>query len=63
MSAAIDEQEYLCAICGKTFIGTRSDDVALAEMERDFGPVPEEEREVVCEDCYAIIRPPQAGRN
>jgi len=29
----------------------------VAEMESYFGPVPVEERAVVCDDCWAAIHP------
>ncbi len=27
------------------------------ELKRDFGDVPEDDREVVCDDCYQKMRP------
>jgi DNA-directed RNA polymerase subunit RPC12/RpoP len=47
---------YRCAVCGETFQKGWSDAEAVAEMEARFGPVPEEMRAVVCDDCDRRIR-------
>ena len=47
---------FFCAGCGGRFEADRenwSDQMALAEMAGTYGNIPEEEREVVCDDCYA----------
>lgn len=44
---------YVCGGCGGEFLTTVSDEAAAAEAEQLFGkPVPEEDREVLCDDCY-----------
>ena len=48
---------YTCAMCGGDFASTWSKKEALAETERDFGAVAEDDRVQVCDDCYQTIRP------
>lgn len=49
------KNEYKCDSCKGVFEKAWSDEEALAEMERDFPSLPEEERAVVCDDCYKKI--------
>lgn len=49
--------EYRCAACGDIFLSSWSDEEADAESELLFGPLPPEERAVVCEDCFRAIYP------
>lgn len=47
---------FFCAGCGCQFETDRenwSDELALAEMKGTYGDIPEDQREVVCDDCYA----------
>jgi hypothetical protein len=46
------ENEYVCASCRETFTKGRSDDEAQAEAHAAFGDIPEDEQEIVCDDCY-----------
>ena len=47
---------YQCAACGGVYEKVQddewNDDLARAETVSTFGPVPETECEVVCDDCY-----------
>lgn len=49
--------EYECSICHGIFKKATPESEALAEMLRDFGPVPVEERRLVCDECYQRIKP------
>ena len=45
--------DYTCAICHGEFKSTRSDDEAMAEAEARYGgPISDDEKEVVCDDCH-----------
>lgn len=46
-----------CGVCGDTFEPSWSEEECIAEMERDFGNIPEEERMTVCDDCYQVLSP------
>ena len=48
----MSEKTYTCAICGETYEYEWSDEEALAEFKAKYGDVPEEERDVICDDCY-----------
>lgn len=51
-----DPRWFTCHGCGGTFEVDRenwSDEQALEEMRQTYGHFPEEERRVVCDDCYA----------
>jgi hypothetical protein len=50
-------ETYECAMCRKVFETVTSHEEALAEMEFYFGPVPEEERDIICDECYKKINP------
>ena len=52
--------DFVCALCGGTFNKGRPDEEAIAEMEEIFGPVPESERAIICDDCYQKIHPARA---
>ena len=47
------ETHYLCAMCNEVYEKGRSDEEAAAELLRDFGHVPVEECDLVCDTCYA----------
>jgi hypothetical protein len=53
--------EYRCAQCGGICALVRdetwSDELAMAEKERDFPGVPMEECAVICDECYQDVRP------
>lgn len=49
--------DFTCAQCGGQFTKARPDEEALAEMEHYFGEVPEEERAIICGDCFQNMHP------
>lgn len=49
--------EYTCSMCGESCISDWSQEEAVAEKERDFGDVPLEECDQVCDVCYQKISP------
>lgn len=49
--------KYTCAMCEKECESEWTEEEAIAEKERDFGAVPLEECDVVCDDCYQQISP------
>lgn len=55
-------ETYTCAICGRIFEKTWSDDEAIAEMQFFFGQVTESERAIICDDCYQKIHPAEHSK-
>lgn len=53
----MDEQTYTCAMCGGVFESDWSDEDALAEKDALWGDTPVDECDVVCDDCWQILRP------
>lgn len=49
--------KYTCAMCEGEFESQWTEAEAVAEKERDFGSVPLEECDQVCDDCYQEINP------
>lgn len=47
--------DYRCDRCGKTFGKGWTDEEAMDESRRLFGPVPTEDLAVVCGDCFREI--------
>lgn len=47
---------FICDNCGGEF-PSGDEDKALAEMRRDFGDLPPEERAVICDECYKLVCP------
>jgi len=45
-------KEFTCAKCGESFESDWPEAEAEKEMKKNFGDVPEEERAIVCDDCY-----------
>jgi DNA-directed RNA polymerase subunit RPC12/RpoP len=45
-------KEFKCVVCKEIFESDWSEEDALEEMRENFGDVPPENREVVCDDCY-----------
>lgn len=43
---------FLCTSCGGAFENTWSDEEAEKASKEQFGDIPEDEKVVVCEDCY-----------
>lgn len=54
----MSDDEYRCDACGETFTKGRSEEQQLADMKTNFGDLPEEDRAVVCDDCFREIMPP-----
>lgn len=47
---------YVCAVCGGQYLRTRSDADAIASEQETWEPIPgEQERAIVCDDCYQRI--------
>lgn len=44
--------QFTCADCGETFDKGRSDEEALKESKEIWGEIPQEDMEIICEDCY-----------
>lgn len=51
------EHSYICAMCGGKFIADWSQEEAVAELNRDFGKMPLEECDQVCDACYQKVSP------
>lgn len=49
--------KYTCAMCSGEFESGWTEEEAIAELKRDFGSVPLEECDQVCDDCYQQISP------
>jgi DNA-directed RNA polymerase subunit RPC12/RpoP len=49
------DNEYKCASCGEIFEKGWSDEESMEETKKNFGDVPENELEVICDDCYKKI--------
>lgn len=43
---------FRCAVCGNVYEKAWSDEEAMKESRELWGEIPEEEREVVCDDCF-----------
>lgn len=43
---------YVCDECGETYEAGWSDEEAIAEMKKEFGDIPKEDRAIVCDHCY-----------
>lgn len=48
---------FKCAMCDGEFVSDRPQEVATAELNRDFGNVPLEQCDEVCDVCYQEICP------
>lgn len=49
--------KYTCAMCSGEFESEWTEAEAVAEKERDFGSVPLDQCDVVCDVCYQQISP------
>ena len=49
------DKTYTCAQCFGVFESDRSNEEALGEALIKFGYYPEEDMELVCDDCYKIL--------
>lgn len=47
--------EYKCALCKEVFNKGWSDEEAQAEALEVFGEIPQDQQEVVCDDCYKMM--------
>jgi len=48
----VKENEYQCAICKGVFEKGWSDEEAENEVKEIWGEIPQEERAVICDDCF-----------
>ena len=46
------DNEYKCAICGGEYTKGWSDEEAEKESNDIWGKIPEEEKAVICDDCF-----------
>ena len=46
---------FTCDSCGRTLVKQRSDEEAFADMMLRSGYIPENERAIVCDECYEMI--------
>ncbi len=54
----MEEKEFTCEHCRKTFIAARSDEECTKEMIADFGEeAAKDTHVVVCEQCYKLLAP------
>lgn len=44
--------QFKCVQCNGTFEKAWTDEEAMAEAEENFGEIPDDQREVVCDDCF-----------
>lgn len=49
---------YVCEDCGGRFESDWTDDEAMAECYLLFGPIPEEDQMVLCDDCFKKLPHP-----
>ncbi len=49
--------EYQCAACNNIYEKGWSDEEQEKEMLEYFGNIPEEERRVICDDCFNFMHP------
>ena len=47
---------YTCAMCGGVFEVEVTEEEAMAEYRDNFPGIPESEKEIVCDDCYNVMR-------
>ena len=45
-------REFICENCGETFYSERSDEEAEAEAQFLFGELSEEDKAILCDDCF-----------
>ena len=48
----LKSNEYQCAICGNIYKKGRSDEEAEKEVKEIWGEIPQNERAVICDDCF-----------
>ena len=48
----MEENEYRCASCRNIYEKGWSDKEARKEMQEIWGEVPEQQRAVICDDCF-----------
>ncbi len=49
--------EYTCALCGGVFKKGWPDEEAQAESKKLWGNIPDEDMELVCDDCFKKCSP------
>ena len=57
------EDTYTCSTCGGTFAKEITDEESIRESEKIFGPIPEEDRRIVCDDCFKDILRAQRNKS
>lgn len=57
----VRENEYQCALCEELFTKTWDDQEAMAETVKIFGPVPQDQCEIVCDNCFRKVMPQPLG--
>ncbi len=54
----VKKVDFRCSACGGDFsykVDQWSEEMAQAESAATFGPIPEEEQAIVCDDCYKLM--------
>ena len=51
------DNEYKCQLCGGIFEKVWSNEEAENEMKELWGELKEEERVVICDDCFKMVYP------
>ena len=51
----VKEYHFVCAVCQEDCVSDRSDEDVAAEFAVDFPGCENDERVIVCDDCYKII--------
>ena len=52
-----DMEEYKCAMCGGIFEKTTPEEEAKAELKKFFGDISINDCNIICDDCWEIVRP------
>jgi len=53
----MEKNQYQCVNCGGIFLKGWSDEKAKEEMLAMWGDLPEEEKAVICDDCFKKMHP------
>lgn len=53
----MEKNEYKCDRCGNVYKNGWSDEEAESEANEIWGNIPEEERAIICDDCFNIKSP------
>ena len=52
ISGYINNKEYRCCQCGKTYEYERSHEECIEEHNKNFGYEPDDCMAIICDDCY-----------